>query len=175
MTFAERLRSVRVAAGLTQAELGARAGVARPNVVAYEAGRREPRFDSAMALLDAAGADVTVEPPVAWTWTSGLRPYAVPSRLWRLDPSVALRPFEPGLHLWWSGPSRSFDLANRRDRCRIYEIVLREGRPEDIESVIDGVLLCEAWPDLVLPRALVASWASLITSPSSDHLERVAS
>ena len=166
---------MRVAAGLTQAELGARAGVARPNVVAYEAGRREPRFDSALALLDAAGASVTVEPPVLWTWTSGLRPVAVPPRLWRLDPSLALRRFEPGLHLWWSGPSRSFDLANRRDRCRVYEIVLREGRPEDIESVVDGVLLCEAWPDLVLPRSLVASWSPLITASSAGRAGWVAS
>ena len=166
---------MRVAAGLTQVELGARAGVARPNVVAYEMGRREPRFDSAMALLDAAGADVVVEPPVVWSWTTGMRPYAVPSRLWRLDPAVALRSFEPGLHLWWSGPSRPFDLAVRAERCRLYEIVLREGRPEDIESVVDGVLLCEAWPDLVLPRALVASWSPLITTPSSDRPAQIAS
>jgi len=175
MTFAERLRTVRVAAGLTQAELGLRAGVARPNVVAYETGRREPRFDSAVALLDAAGADVVVEPPVVWSWTTGMRPYAVPSRLWRLDPAVALRSFEPGLHLWWSGPSRSFELALRAERSRIYEIVLREGRPEDIESVVDGVLLCEAWPDLVLPRALVASWTPLITAWLSDPVDRIAS
>ncbi len=175
MTFAERLRAVRVATGLTQAELGLRAGVARPNVVAYEAGRREPRFDSAMALLDAAGAEVVVEPPVVWSWTTGMRPYAVPSRLWRLDPAVALRAFEPGPHLWWSGPSRPFDLAVRAERCRAYEIVLREGRPEDIESVVDGLLLCEAWPDLVLPRALHASWSPMIENPSPDPSARIAS
>ncbi len=175
MRFAERLRSVRVAAGLTQAELGMRAGVARPNVVAYESGRREPRFDSAMALLDAAGAQVTIESPVVWSWTSGMRPYPVPSRLWRLDPDAALRSFEPGLHLWWSEPSRAFDLANRAERCRIYEIVLREGTPADIESVVDGMLLCEAWPDLVLPRALAASWSPLIACPSSDRPDRIAS
>lgn len=128
-----------------------------------------------MALLDAAGADVAIEPPVLWSWTSGMRPYAVPSRLWRLDPAVALRSFEAGLHLWWSGPSRSFDLAHRAERCRIYEIVLREGRPEDIESVVDAVLLCEAWPELVLPRALVESWSHLITTPSADRSERIAS
>ena len=162
MTFAQTLRAVRSAAGLTQAELGSRAQVARPNVAAYEAGRREPRFDSALALLDAAGADVVVEPPVVWSWTTGLRPHPVPSRLWRLAPEAALRSFEPGLHLWWSGPSRSFDLADRADRCRLYEIVLREGRPEDIESVVDAVLLCEAWPDLVLPRSLAEAWSPLI-------------
>ena len=175
MRFAERLRTVRVAAGLTQAELGARAGVARPNVVAYEAGRREPRFDSAMALLSAAGADVVVEPPVVWSWTSGMRPYAVPSRLWRLDPAVALRSFEPGLHVWWSGPPRVFDLALRADRLRAYEIVLREGSPRDIEGVVDGVLLCEAWSDLVLPPSLRVAWSRLVLDPAESPTGRVAS
>ena len=174
MRFADTLRSVRHAAGLTQAELGARARVARPNVAAYEAGRREPLFESAVGLLSAAGAEVNVEPPLVWSWTDGLRPYAVPSRLWRLPPGVALRQFEPGLALWWSGPPRTFDLAQRSERCRLYEIVLREGRPVDIESVVDGVLLCEAWPDLVLPRGLAAAWARLI-APAHDTMGRVAS
>lgn len=162
MRFADLLRSVRHAAGLTQAELGARAGVARPNVAAYEAGRREPLFESAVGLLGAAGADVVVEPPLVWSWTPGLRPYALPSRLWRLSPERALRSFEPGLHLWWSGPPRTFELRDRADRCRLYEIVLREGRPAEIESVVDGVLLCDAWPDLVMPRALATAWAPLV-------------
>ena len=173
MRFADLLRSVRHAAGLTQAELGARAHVARPNVAAYEAGRREPLFESAVALLGAAGAEVVVEPPVVWSWTGGLRPYAVPSRLWRLTPDLALRQFEPALTLWWSGPPRTFDLAQRAERCRLYEIVLREGRPDDISDVVDGLLLCEAWSDLVLPRGLAAAWAPLINLGSEPA--RVAS
>lgn len=165
MRFAEALRSARVAAGMTQAELGSRAGVARPNIVAYEAGRREPLFESAVGLLAATGAELTVDPPIVWSWTATLRPYPVPSRLWRLTPEEALRSYEPPIALWWSGPPRTFDLARRRDRCRLYEIVLREGRPTDIESVIDGVLLREVWPDLALPRALATAWAPLV-SPS---------
>ena len=164
MRFAGLLRSVRHAAGLTQAELGARANVARPNVAAYEAGRREPLFESAVALLGAAGSEIVVEPPLVWSWTEGRRPYAVPSRLWRLAPKYALRRFEPGLTLWWSGPPRTFDLSQRAERCRLYEIVLREGRPGDIEDTVDGVLLCEAWPDLVLPRSLAAAWAPFVLS-----------
>ena len=115
-----------------------------------------------MSLLGAAGAEVRIESPVVWSWTEGLRPYAVPSRLGRLAPEVALRRFEPGLALWWSGPPRTFDLSERTDRCRLYEIVLREGRPVDIEAVVDGVLLCEAWPDLVLPRGMAAAWSPLV-------------
>ena len=162
MIFAERLRAAREAAGMTQAELGARAGVARPNVVAYESGRREPLFASAVHLLGAAGAAVDVDLPLTWSWTGGRRPYAVPSRLWRLPPHAALRRFQPGLTLWWSGPPPTFDLAVRTERCRLYEIVLREGGPVDIEGIVDGVLLCEAWPDLTLPRELAAAWAPLV-------------
>ena len=36
------VREIRLAAGLTQAELAARSGVAQPNIAAYEAGRRRP-------------------------------------------------------------------------------------------------------------------------------------
>ena len=143
-------------------------------MAAYEAGRREPLFESAVALLDAAGAEVVIEGPVAWTWTSGLRPYAVPGRLWRLAPEVALRSFEPGLTLWWSGPAPTFDLARRDERCRLYEVVLREGGPADIEGLVDGVLLCEAWPDLVLPRELAAAWAPLV-GRSPGRTKRIAS
>ncbi|MGH3495572.1 MAG: helix-turn-helix domain-containing protein, partial [Sciscionella sp.] len=47
------LRTQRLAAGLTQAQLAARAGVARPNVAAIEAGRRPASTDMANRLLDA--------------------------------------------------------------------------------------------------------------------------
>ncbi|MDN5855053.1 MAG: hypothetical protein L0K86_19830, partial [Actinomycetia bacterium] len=36
------------------------------------------------------------------------------------------------LHLNWSDPGRRFDLRNRPQRARVYEIVLREGRPDDL-------------------------------------------
>ena len=53
-------------------------------------------------------------------------------------------------------------MGQRPDRCRAYELVLREGSPQDIEALVDAVLLCEAWPDLTLPRSLRAAWAPLI-------------
>ncbi len=112
---------------------------------------------------------------MTWSWTDGLRPYAVPSRLWRLAPKDALRRFDADVHLWWSGPPRGFDLADRQDRLRAYEIVLREGAPADIEQIVDGVLLCEAWRDLVLPRTLRAAWGHLIAEDTGDPIARVAS
>ncbi len=54
------LRARRSRAGLTQAELAARSGVAQPNIAAYEAGRRRPspatvaRLNAALAPLPSA-------------------------------------------------------------------------------------------------------------------------
>jgi hypothetical protein len=66
------------------------------------------------------------------------------------------------IHLNWSQPGRQFDLSNRAERARVYEIVLREGGPEDILRYIDGALLIDLWDELVLPRAVRAAWAPVV-------------
>lgn len=50
------VRSLREAAGLSQYELGERAGVAQPNIAAYEAGRRRPSATMLRRLRSAARA-----------------------------------------------------------------------------------------------------------------------
>jgi len=162
MSFSRVLRSARLTAGLTQADVAALTGIARPNIAAYEAGRREPLISTAHALLSATGASLSIDVPVGWSWTSTRRPYAVPSKLWRLPAHEALREFETTTRLWWSGPSRTFDLSHRPERLRAYEIVLREGTPDDIAAVVDGLLLCEAWRDLVLPADLRNAWLPVV-------------
>lgn len=162
MRFSETLLSVRVAGGLTQAELAARSGVARPNIAAFEAGRRDPRWETATRTLAAAGAVVEVTEPITWSWTTGRRPYAVPSSLWRLALHDAFRVVTPGVHLWWSGSAPHLDLAARTDRGQAYELVLREGTPQDIRSIVDGALLIEMWPELVLPGELRRAWQPVV-------------
>lgn len=71
------------------------------------------------------------------------------------------------LHLNWSAPGRRFDLANRSQRARVYEIVLREGGPEDILTYIDGALLVDLWDELVLPRDIRTAWDPLIRAATS--------
>jgi hypothetical protein len=66
------------------------------------------------------------------------------------------------LRLNWSVPDRVFDLSDRRDRARVYEIVLREGAADDIRQYIDGALLVDVWPDLVLPAHRRGEWQPLI-------------
>jgi DNA-binding XRE family transcriptional regulator len=55
---ASPLRDRRVAAGLTQAELAARAGVSRQLVAAAESGRNSPGVDAALGLAAALGTSV---------------------------------------------------------------------------------------------------------------------
>jgi len=162
MKYGKALSQARSAAGLTQAEVAALSGVARPNIAAFEAGRREPRWHTAVLTLEATGATIRIEEPISWSWTNGRRPYAVPSRLWRLPIGATFRVLTPGLHLWWSGPAPRLDLADRSDRSSAYELVLREGTPDDIAGVGDGALLVDAWPDLILPAELRQAWQHLI-------------
>lgn len=57
--FAERLAQARARAGLTQAELGLRAGldpaVASPRINQYERGKHEPQLKTARRLADVLG------------------------------------------------------------------------------------------------------------------------
>ena len=52
MTFAERLRQLREEMNLSQAELGRIVDVSRSAVAMYEAGEREPDFETEEALAD---------------------------------------------------------------------------------------------------------------------------
>jgi hypothetical protein len=62
-------------------------------------------------------------------------------------------------HVRWSGPIKSYDLDDRRDRARVYEQVLREGTAEDIRFFIDVDELLDLWEDLVLPPPVRRAWA----------------
>ena len=70
----------------------------------------------------------------------------MPSHLGRLPVTKALATVVLPLHLNWSEPRRMFRLADRSQRARAYEIVLREGGPEDL--AVDGALLVDLWPEL---------------------------
>src|SRR3954452_462814 len=55
------LRSARERAGLTQGELGARAGTSQATISAYESGSKQPSVATFSRLLAAAGSRLTVE------------------------------------------------------------------------------------------------------------------
>src|SRR5260370_16621572 len=60
-TAGSLLRRARVGAGMSQAELAFRAGVAQSVISAYEAGRRQPSLPTLAKLIDAAGCDLAVD------------------------------------------------------------------------------------------------------------------
>lgn len=62
MSAADLLRSTRIRAGLSQAELARRAGLPRSVLCAYEHGRREPGADTLAQVLAAAGFELRAVP-----------------------------------------------------------------------------------------------------------------
>ena len=161
-TAADLISEARDRAKLTQDELAKLAGTSRPTVSAYESGTKDPRADTLDRILEATGHRLVTRARPTWTVVgSGRKSACVPSALPELSNDAALAEVTLGVHLAWSG-KRTFRLANRHDRQRAYELVLREGGPEDIERYVDGALLVDAWDDLFLPRWIRAGWQPLI-------------
>ncbi len=89
---------------------------------------------------------------------------AVPGDLDAVDVEKATGVVELPLHIRWSGPLRLYDLADRQERARVYEQVLREGNEDDVRRFIRSDELIDLWDELVLPRNVRNAWA--------DWLER---
>ena len=56
-TIGERIRELRNERGLTQKELGERAGIAEPTIRRYELGKLNPKFETVQKI--ASGLNVT--------------------------------------------------------------------------------------------------------------------
>jgi transcriptional regulator with XRE-family HTH domain len=158
------LVQVRHAAGLSQGELARRARTSRPTLSAYEHGRKSPTLATTERLLAEAGYQLSAEPRITFTDHPDRRghPHPVPDRLPRLPLAQAMARVAVPLHLEWSDQGREVELSDRHQRARFYEVVLREGRPTDVLTYIDGALLVDLWPDIVLPHAIRAAWAPVV-------------
>jgi excisionase family DNA binding protein len=88
--------------------------------------------------------------------------FFVPDRLWRLSIRQALATVQLPKWLEWSPPLREYALADRAQRRRCYQIVLREGSPEDLMQYIDGALLVDLWDELVLPAPIRDHWQVVV-------------
>jgi hypothetical protein len=64
------------------------------------------------------------------------------------------------LHIRWSGPPVIFDLGDRADRARVYELVLREGTEDDVRFYVEAEKLRELFDELVLPPSVRRAWAA---------------
>jgi transcriptional regulator with XRE-family HTH domain len=162
------LERARREAGMSRAELARRAGASRPTLAAYAAGTKSPTLSTAERIVRAAGFELDIVPrPVFREAAIGRGRVAyVPDHLPRLPVERALRRVRLPLDLNWSQPGREFDLSDRRQRARVYEIVLREGAADDITEYIDGALLADLWPELVLAAPVRREWQPLIDTAS---------
>ncbi len=149
MAAKDVLEQARVAAGLSQAALAERAGTSRPTLSAYERGRKSPTLDTAGRIVGEAGFDLAIALRIEFRLVAVERGRAirVPNALPRLDLERAFETVELPLHLNWSDRGRRYDLGDRRQRARVYELVLREGGPDDVLAYVDGALLVDLWED----------------------------
>jgi transcriptional regulator with XRE-family HTH domain len=158
------LTRAREDAGLSKAELARRAHTSRTTVSAYEHGAKTPTVATLERLVGAAGFELVLQPKPSFTVAGEHRgaPIRVPDRLPALPPTKALAIIELPLHLEWSGGNRKRDLADRADRVRVYELVLREGTPEDVLRYVDPTLLLDAFDELNLPAAIRTAWQPVV-------------
>ena len=164
------LAQAREAAGLSRAALAVAAGTSRPTLSAYEHGHKSPTLDTASRILRAAGYELALVPAVEFVEVAADRGrrILVPRALPRLLVEDALATVELPVHLNWSDRGRQFDMRDRRQRARVYEIVLREGGPEDVLRYVDGVLLVDLWNELVLPMAVRSAWNAVVNGEADE-------
>lgn len=98
------------------------------------------------------------------------RPPAIPHDL--ADPSVekADGVVELPLHVQWSG-RRSYDLSDRADRSRAYELVLWEGTEDDVRRFVRLDALEELWDDLLLPAHVRTDWDRWLAAHRTSRSE----
>ena len=166
------LVQAREAAGLSRAALAAVAGTSRPTLSAYEHGRKSPTLDTASRIIGEAGFELSLAPAVEFVEvaTDRGKPILVPAALPRLLLGDAFATVELPVHLNWSDRGRHFDLRDRRQRARVYEIVLREGGPEDVRRYIDGALLVDLWDELVLPLSVRGAWNAVVSGEADEEV-----
>lgn len=122
--------------------------------------------------MRAAGFDLTITPRIMFrdVAVGRGRSVPVPDALPRLALDQAFATVQLPIHLNGSDRGRRFDLHDRRQRARVYEIVLREGAAQDVLAYIDGTLLVDLWDELVLPREVRIAWDGVIAGPRPDRV-----
>ena len=146
---------------MTQRELARAGGTSQAAVARYETGRVLPDLRTLDRLIGVCGQRLTVDAvPTRRTGreSAATRPVAIPDDIAVADDFKALGVVELPPHIRWSGPPRSYDLGQRRDRARVYEQVLREGTEDDVRHFVRLDELFDLWDELVLPDHVRAAW-----------------
>ena len=110
-------------------------------------------------LLAVAGFDLALAPYVDFEEHSapGIEPFWVPSMLWRVHtPDCFARVGIPDLVRHTE--QNEWDLRDREQRVRAYEILMQHSLPQSMIRWLDGALLIDLWDDLELPDLVRNAW-----------------
>ncbi len=88
------------------------------------------------------------------------RPVAVPKGFDGIGGTKARGLIELPIHIWWSEPTRTFDMGSDKDRRRVYELVLTEGDEDDVRFYVQFDDLKVDWLVLFLPQHVRSAWES---------------
>ena len=157
------LQAARRVAGLSQAELAERAGTSQATLSAYERGAKSPALKVAERILHATGLELSVRTHVDFKERAlpGTEPFWVPNMLWNVGPPtcfVILHVPDMVNHT----SQTDWDLSDRTDRARAYEILIRWGLPQAMLRWLDGALLVDLWDELNLPDEIRMCWSPAV-------------
>lgn len=172
------LQVARRAARLTQAELARRAGTSQATLSAYERGTKSPAVKVTERILNAAGLELFLRPWVDFEerHVRGVQAFWFPNVLWSVAPPDCFATLHAPDMINMTEQS-TWDLRDRTDRARAYEILIRRGLPQSMIRWLDGGLLVDLWDELDLPRPIRSAWRPAIeaarSGPSVDILHAV--
>ncbi|NBO26510.1 MAG: helix-turn-helix domain-containing protein [Actinobacteria bacterium] len=162
--MANLIAQAREQAGVTQDLWAELSGTSRPTLSAYENGRKSPQLSTVERMFEVLSLELVAVPKIKFhkVITSRGNAIYVPNQLPQLPAGQAHRKLQLPIHINWSDLDKEFNLASRKDRERVYELVLQEGNPRDIVSIIDGALLVDLWSEIVIPKKIRLAWQPLI-------------
>jgi transcriptional regulator with XRE-family HTH domain len=154
--------------GLNQAELARRGGTSQATISAYERGLKAPSIKVAARLLAVMGWELTLRSRIDFEeyHPKGIVAFWAPNQLWRVPTPDCFAILKiPDLLRHTS--QDEWDLADRSNRLRAYEILIRRGLPQQMIRWLDGGFLVDLWEELDLPGPVRKFW-----TPAIEHARR---
>jgi transcriptional regulator with XRE-family HTH domain len=157
--------------GLSQAELARRGGTSQATISAYERGLKTPSLNVAARLLDVMGCELMLHVRIDFEQyhPEGIVPFWAPNLLWRVPTPDCFDTLRiPDLLQQTS--QTEWNLADRTDRRRAYEILIRRGLPQQMIRWLDGALLVDLWEALDLPDPVRKVWLPAIAAARDGRI-----
>ena len=158
------IAQARELSGFTQSQWSELSSTSRTALSAYENERKSPQLSTVERMFESASIEISLQKKIKFRKVRGARGQSiyVPNRLPSPPLSKALCKSELPLHINWTNKSKVFNFRNENDRKRAYELILQNGKPSDINSLVEGKFLVACWEDLVLPKSVKTAWQPLI-------------